>query len=82
MSNPSPTPEPGPGPEPRAGILAVAKIMLSALLMIGKKGTWEPGGAGAQLTLRQIVIGAVIGGLLVVASLILLVRLVIGLAVG
>ena len=84
MSTPSPEHGPGANPEPRrpAGFFAVAKIMLSVLLMIGKKGTWEAGGAGAQLTPRQIVIGAVIGGLVVVASLILLVRIVIRAAVS
>jgi len=60
----------------------VAKVIFFGLLMIGKKGTWEANGIGAQLTARQIVVGAVVGGLVVVALLLLIVRIVIGFAVG
>ena len=61
---------------------ALAKVIFSGLLMIGKKGTWEANGIGAQLTARQIVVGAVVGGLLIVVLLLLIVRIVIGFAAG
>jgi hypothetical protein len=65
-----------------AGLLAVAKIILSGLLMIGKKATWEKNGIGAQVTLGQIVGGAIIGGIVLVALLVLLARIAVGFAVG
>jgi len=70
-------------PEPRArrvGPLAVAKTIFFGLLMIGKRGTWERNGIGAQMTPRQIVVGAVVGGIVLVALLLLIVRIAIGLA--
>lgn len=46
--------------------------------MIGKKGAWEKG--GARITPGQIVIGAIIAGIVLIAALLLLVRVVISLA--
>lgn len=64
------------------GLLAVAKIIFFGLLMIGKKATWEKNGIGAQATLGQIVAGAIIGGIVLVALLVLLARIAVGFAVG
>jgi len=58
-----------------AGLLQVAATMFWGLCMIGKKGTWELD--GAVVTLRQVVIGAVITTLIVIALLVLLVRIAI-----
>ena len=63
-------------------MLAVAKIMFFGLLMIGKKATWEKNGIGTQVTVGQIVAGAIIGGFVVVALLVLLARIAVGFAVG
>lgn len=79
MSEQDPKPESRPK---KAGFPAVAKIMFFGLLMIGKKGTWENDGAGAQVTPAQIVVGAIIGGVIVVASLVLLARMVVRFAAG
>ena len=65
-----------------ADLLAVAKIIFFGLLMIGKKATWEKNGIGAQVTPAQIIVGAIIGGFVVVALLVLLVRIAVGSAVG
>lgn len=46
----------------------VASTMFWALLMIGKKGTWERD--GATITLGQAVVGAVIAGIVVVTILV------------
>jgi len=62
------------------GALAVAKLMLGALFMIGKRQTWEAGGAGHRLTPRQIIFGAIVGGVVVVGTLILIVRIALTLA--
>jgi hypothetical protein len=51
--------------------------MFSVLLMIGKKESWEKGGAAARMTPGQIVAGAVIGGIVVIAVLIGLVQVVL-----
>jgi len=64
----------------RAGLLQVAKTLFFGLLMIGKKATWEKGGDGARMTPGQIVAGAVIGGVLLVAALLALVRAALWLA--
>lgn len=66
----------------RGGLLALIGVLLSALFMIGRKKTWEPGGVGASLTPAQIVLGAVVGGVVLVAVLVLIVRIAIGLATG
>jgi hypothetical protein len=63
-------------------LLAVARIIFSGLLMIGKKATWEKDGIGAQATRAQIVAGAIVGGIVLVALLVLLARLAVGLAAG
>lgn len=70
------------GPTRRAGPLTVARIMIAALFMIGRKGTWEKDGPGARLTPSQIIVGAVIGGIVLVILLVLLARTVIRLAAG
>lgn len=64
-------------PGRKAGLLQVAKTMFFALLMIGKKGSWEEGGEAARMTPGQIVAGALIGGIVVIAALIGLVLLVL-----
>lgn len=60
----------------KAGLRQVMATMFWGLLMIGKKGTWERD--GATVTLRQVVLGALIMTLLVIAILLLLVRFAIG----
>ena len=69
-------------PARKAGLLQVAKTLFFGLLMIGKKATWEKGGDGARMTPGQIVVGAVIGGILLVAALLALVRAALWLATG
>ncbi len=64
-------------PDSKAGLLQVAKTILFGLLMIGKKRTWEEGGEGARMTTKQLVVGALVGGAIVIAALIALVRLVL-----
>ena len=83
----SPGPETGHGAEPpprprRVGVLAVARTVFFGLLMIGKRETWETDGIGAQMTPGQIVIGALVGGLVLVGLLVLIVRIALGLAAG
>jgi Protein of unknown function (DUF2970) len=56
----------------KAGLRQVVATMFWGLLMIGKKGTWERD--GATLTLRQVVLGAAVMTVLVIAILLLLVR--------
>ena len=63
---------------PRAGLLQVAKIIFSGLIMIGRKETWEKG--SARVTPVQIVAGSIIGAIALVVALLTLVRVVIGLA--
>ena len=67
-------------PARRPGLLQVAKTMFFGVLMIGKKGTWEKGGEGAQMTPGQIVVGAIIGGIVLIALLITIVRVALRLA--
>jgi hypothetical protein len=50
--------------------------------MIGRKETWETNGIGARMTPGQIVIGALVGGIVLVGLLVLIVRIAIGLAAG
>lgn len=64
-------------PDRKAGLLQVAKTMFSVLLMIGKKESWEKGGDAARMTPGQFVAGAIIGGIVVIAVLIGLVRFVL-----
>jgi len=68
--------------EHRAGVLQIAKTIFFGLLMIGKKETWEKGGDGARMTSGQIVAGAVIGGIVVIATLLAIVRVALRLASG
>jgi hypothetical protein len=69
-------------PARKAGLLQVAKTLFFGLLMVGKKSTWEKDGDGARMTPGQIVVGAVIGGILLVAALVALVRTVLWFATG
>jgi len=69
-------------PARRAGVLQVARTLFFGLIMIGKKATWEKGGDGAQMTPAQIVVGALIGGVVLILGLLILVRLMINLATG
>ena len=64
-------------PGHKAGLLQVAKTMFFVLLMVGKKESWEKGGDAARMTPGQIVAGAIIGGIVVIAVLIGLVRIVL-----
>jgi hypothetical protein len=64
-------------PGRKAGLLQVAKTVFFGLLMIGKKETWEKGGEAARMTPGQIVAGALVGGIVVIAALIGLVLLVL-----
>jgi len=85
MTSPKPETEHDPKSGSRskgAGLLAVARIMFFGLLMIGNKATWEKNGVGAQATRGQIVAGAIIGGIVVVALLVFLARIAVGVAVG
>lgn len=65
-------------PAPKAGLWQVVRIILSGMIMIGKQGVWEKG--AARITPGQIVVGAIIGGMLLIGALLLLVRVVISLA--
>ena len=58
----------------KAGIRQVAATIFFALLMIGKKDTWQKD--GATVTMGQVVAGAVIGFVVLVGALILLVNFV------
>jgi len=69
-------------PARKAGVLQVAKTLFFVLLMIGKKETWEAGGDGARMTPGQIIGGAIVGGILLIALLVMLVRLVLATASG
>lgn len=60
----------------KAGARQVMATMVWGLLMIGKKGTWERD--GATVTLRQVVMGALIMTIVVIGILLLLVRFVTG----
>lgn len=60
-------------PRKKAGLWQVAVTVFFALLMIGRKDTWEK--EGATVTLAQMVIGAIIGAVVVIGALVLLVRL-------
>ena len=64
-------------PESKARLSQVAKTIFFGLLMIGKKRTWEEGGDGARMSATQVVVGALVGGVVVIAALIALVRLVL-----
>jgi hypothetical protein len=67
----------GEQPAPRkAGTRQVVATLLWGMCMIGKKGTWERD--GATVTMPQIVVGAVIATIVVIATLVLLVRFATG----
>ena len=65
-------------PQKRAGLAQVAKTLFFGLFAIGMKGTLEKD--GARVTPGQIVVGAFIGGAVLVVCIILLVRVVLKLA--
>lgn len=62
----------------RASLRQVAATMFWGLLMIGRKGTWERN--GAIVSMKQVVVGAIIAGVLVVVILIALAQLMIRMA--
>ncbi len=67
----------GEPPAPRkAGARQVIATMLWGMCMIGKRGTWERD--GATVTLPQVIVGAVIAAITVIAVLVLLVRFATG----
>jgi len=67
-------------PAAKAGPLQVAGIVLSGLFMIGSRKTWN--NEGTRVTPVQIVVGALIGGVVLIATLLTLVRVVLALATG
>jgi hypothetical protein len=75
----TPTVDPGKQPPParKPGLLQIAKTMFFVLIMIGKKKTWEEGGEAARMTPAQVVAGAIIAGIAVIAVLIGLVKIVL-----
>ena len=62
-------------PGGKASLLQVAKTMFFVLLMVGSKASWDKGGDAARMTPGQIVAGAIIGGIVVIAALIGLVKI-------
>ncbi|MBM3347559.1 MAG: hypothetical protein FJY55_13840 [Betaproteobacteria bacterium] len=71
------TPEPEqvrPAPVRRAATLQVAKTAFYGLPAIGMQGIWEKD--GAQVAAAQVVVAALIGGLVLVAVIIAIVRVV------
>lgn len=64
----------------RAGPLQVAKTLFFAMIMVGSRKTWEGDGDGARMTPAQVVIGGIIAGIVIVAVLITLVRVILSLA--
>jgi RsiW-degrading membrane proteinase PrsW (M82 family) len=58
----------------KAGIRQVAATIFFALIAIGKKNTWHKD--GATVTLFQVVVGALIGFVVVLAILIAIVTFV------
>jgi hypothetical protein len=60
-------------PSKKAGIRQVAATIFFALFAIGKKNTWHKD--GATVTLFQVVVGALVGFLVVMAVLVGLVLL-------
>jgi hypothetical protein len=70
------------GSRRKASAWQVAKLMLSGVLMVGKRSAWEKGGDGARITPGQIVAGAIIGAIVLVAVLLAIVRIALQLATG
>lgn len=69
MDSASPPPR-----KPRASIRQVAATIFFGLFAIGKKNTWQKD--GATVSPLQVVIGALIGLVIVIAALVLLVMFV------
>ncbi len=64
----------------RAGVAQVAKTLVFGLFAIGMKGTWER--EGVRVTPGQIVVGALVGGVLLIVALTVIVRVVLRLAIA
>jgi len=64
----------------RASVAQVAKTLVFGLFAIGMKGTWER--EGVRVTPGQIVVGALVGGVLLIVALTLIVRVVLRLALA
>ena len=79
MNSDPPDIEPAPPPPRRAGLPQVIKTLFFGLFAIGMKGTFEKD--GARVTPGQIVVGAFIGGAVLVVVIILVVRTVLKFAV-
>ena len=67
--------QPASPPVKKATFGQVAATMFWGLCMIGKKGTWERD--GVKISLRQVIVGAVVAGCVVVTLLVLLARFVV-----
>ncbi len=72
--------ERGPEAPKRASVAQVAKTLVFGLFAIGMKGTWER--EGVRVTPGQIVVGALVGGVLLIVALTLIVRVVLRLALA
>lgn len=57
----------------KAGIRQVAATIFFALFAIGKRNTWHRD--GATVTLFQVVVGALVGSVVVIAALVTIVML-------
>lgn len=79
-SNPSESASQSEAKPRRAGPLQVAKTMFFGLFAIGMKGTLEKD--GVKVTPGQIVVGAVIGGIVLVLTIVTISRVVLKLALG
>jgi len=62
-----------PVPPKKAGLLQVVSTIFWGLFMIGRKDTWEKD--GAVVSMPQMIVGALLGGVAVVLILLALVRL-------
>jgi hypothetical protein len=77
--SPAPSDTAPPDTEPpavtRAGIAQVAATLFWGMVMIGRRGTWEKD--GATVTMGQMIVGAVIAGIVVVSLLVTLAMLAV-----
>ena len=68
--------EPGPDtPQPKAGILVVAKAVFWAFLGIRRRQDYESD--AVSISLKQIIIAGVIGGILFVVGIVILVKMIV-----
>ena len=58
----------------KAGWHQVAATLFWGMVMIGKRNTWEKD--GVTVTMTQVVVGAIIAGIVVVSLLVFLARVV------